>query len=193
MQTPTDCTQTWRHYCVWWRIGQPSKPQDRTPKLEADIKPEDHQSQVSWEHEAYLVDVTALVSDLAFLVCEHSDLSHANHRAPEVLEELLCRRCHGLALDVRSRLGVVEESLIGCEEAFPLGDELVVAQVKSSGALGIHLHQGPHVIMIMGFAFPLQLFCVLHVQWWVRVTLPAEVIQSLREGWAMGETDGVCT
>lgn len=86
---------------------------------------------------------------------------------------------------------VSEEDLIRGEKALSLLEVLVINVIESSGSGWVHVNGNPWIHVPR--AHLLQLDCVLPVQWWVHWSLPIEVVYSIRELAAVGESKSVCT
>lgn len=126
---------------------------------------------------------SAPLSDLAGGSRLHLDSAHLLHGQSKLFKELGERATEELVDDGEG--GAVRgESRVRLEEAAPLGQEGVVAEVEGPEAAWIHLDNGGVVSRSSALSLP-QICCIFTVQRWVLVTSPSEVVEPVAKGGAV--------
>lgn len=128
-------------------------------------------------------------TDFAISCSLDSNTTQFGHSSNEVSVENVSIRSKGINGVPGPLVG--EEDLVRGEEALSLLEVLVINIVESSGSGWVHVDGNP--LVHVPWAHLLQLGCVLPVQCWVHWSLAIEVVYSIGELAAVGESKGVCT
>ena len=138
------------------------------------------------------VDGEALLPDLSLVAGEHLDLAHLNHGLGEL--DLPCLLDCGVEVDHSGRPGIVEQCVVRDEQDLVRQHVLVVLVVEGRRRDWVKRHhRGVHLVVAGRPRAPrLEVPGVGGVEGRVCLPqLPAEVVEPLREGGAVGAADGV--